>query len=132
LAAGGDPGQEKQEKNMRAMAVSNSFERLALEWHEHKSMNWSAGYARDILEYLRKDIFPYIGSRSITDIKPVDMLAFCARWNNGVLDKLKKHVRPAGRSLPMLSLPVEPSITRGRSRWYAKSTKAKTLPSFIG
>lgn len=92
LAAGGDPGQEKQEKkHARAMAVSNSFERLALEWHEHKSMNWSAGYASDILEYLRKDIFPYIGSRSITDIKPVDMLAVLRKMEQrGVLDKLKK------------------------------------------
>lgn len=92
LAAGGDPGQEKQEiKHARAMAVSNSFERLALEWHEHKSMNWSVGYASDILEYLRKDIFPYIGSRSITDIKPVDMLAVLRKMEQrGVLDKLKK------------------------------------------
>lgn len=92
LAAGGDPGQEKQEKkHARAMAVSNSFERLALEWHEHKSMNWSAGYASDILEYLRKDIFPYIGSRSITDIKPVDMLAVLRKMEQrGILDKLKK------------------------------------------
>lgn len=92
LAAGGDPGQEKQEKkHARAMAVSSSFERLALEWHEHKSMNWSAGYASDILEYLRKDIFPYIGSRSITDIKPVDMLAVLRKMEQrGVLDKLKK------------------------------------------
>lgn len=92
LAAGGDPGQEKQEKkHAMAMAVSNSFERLALEWHEHKSMNWSAGYASDILEYLRKDIFPYIGSRSITDIKPVDMLAVLRKMEQrGVLDKLKK------------------------------------------
>ena len=38
LAAGGDPGQEKQaEKQAKVMAVANSFERLALEWHEHKS-----------------------------------------------------------------------------------------------
>lgn len=93
------------------MAVSNSFERLALEWHEHKSMNWSAGYASDILEYLRKDIFPYIGSRAITDIKPVDMLAVLRKMEQrGVLDKLKRHVKPAGRSSPMLSSPAEQNI----------------------
>ncbi|EMM6764538.1 tyrosine-type recombinase/integrase [Pluralibacter gergoviae] len=92
LAAGGDPGQEKQaEKQAKVMAVSNSFERLALEWHEHKAPNWSAGYASDILEYLRKDIFPYIGARAITDIKPVEMLAVLRKMEQrGVLDKLKK------------------------------------------
>ncbi|EMR0738079.1 tyrosine-type recombinase/integrase [Citrobacter braakii] len=92
LAAGGDPGQEKQaEKQAKAMAVSNSFERLALEWHEHKRPSWSAGYSSDILEYLKKDIFPYIGTRSITDIKPADMLAVLRKMEQrGVLDKLKK------------------------------------------
>ena len=59
LAAGGDPGQEKQaEKQARVLAVQNSFEAIAPEWHEHKQQNWSAGYAADILEYLSKDIFP--------------------------------------------------------------------------
>lgn len=92
LAAGGDPGQEKQaEKQAKVMAVSNSFERLALEWHEHKAPNWSAGYASDILEYLKKDIFPYIGKLAVTDVKPAEMLAVLRRMEQrGVLDKLKK------------------------------------------
>lgn len=92
LAAGGDPGQEKQaEKQAKVMAVANSFERLALEWHEHKRPNWSAGYSSDILEYLKKDIFPYIGTRSITDIKPAEVLAVLRKMEQrGVLDKLKK------------------------------------------
>ncbi|MBL7638001.1 tyrosine-type recombinase/integrase [Atlantibacter hermannii] len=92
LAAGGDPGQEKQEeKQARLLAISNSFERLALEWHAYKCPSWSEGYARDILEYLKKDIFPYIGSRAVTDIKPAEMLAVLRKMEDrGVLDKLKK------------------------------------------
>ncbi|ELV7528924.1 tyrosine-type recombinase/integrase [Edwardsiella ictaluri] len=92
LAAGGDPGLEKQEeKRAKVMAVTNSFEKLAREWHEHKRPAWSKGYADDILEYLRKDIFPYIGKRAITDIKPMDMLAVLRKMEQrGVLDKLKK------------------------------------------
>ncbi len=92
LAAGGDPGQEKlEERRAKVMAVTNSFEKLAREWHEHKRPTWSKGYADDILEYLRKDIFPYIGKRAITDIKPMDMLAVLRKMEQrGVLDKLKK------------------------------------------
>jgi len=42
LSAGGDPGQEKQaEKQARVLAVQNSFESVAIEWHEHKKPNWS-------------------------------------------------------------------------------------------
>ena len=50
LAAGGDPGQEKQEeKQAKEQAVANSFERLAMEWHAHKSTSLSEGYAEHLL-----------------------------------------------------------------------------------
>lgn len=92
IAAGSDPSDVKQAiKNAKALAMQNSFELIAVEWHKHKKPNWSSGYADDILESLRKDIFPYIGKRAITDIKPVDMLAVLKKLEErGVLDKLKK------------------------------------------
>ncbi|MCI1898402.1 MAG: tyrosine-type recombinase/integrase [Enterobacter sp.] len=92
LAAGDDPSEVKQAaKEAKSLAVNNNFELLALEWHEHKKANWSSGYADDILEYLRKDIFPYIGKKAITDIKPMDMLSALKKMEErGVLDKLKK------------------------------------------
>lgn len=92
LAAGDDPSEVKQaEREAKNLAVNNSFELLALEWHEHKKPNWSSGYADDIMEYLRKDIFPYIGNKAITDIKPITMLSVLKKMEErGVLDKLKK------------------------------------------
>ncbi len=92
LAAGGDPGEVKQtEKQARILAVSNSFEALAIEWHEHKRPNWSQGYASDILEYLQKDVFPFIGKRAIAEIKAAEMLLVLRKMEQrGVLDKLKK------------------------------------------
>ncbi|EAM6936925.1 tyrosine-type recombinase/integrase [Salmonella enterica] len=92
LAAGDDPSEVKQaEREAKNLAVNNSFELLALEWHEHKKPNWSSGYADDILEYLRKDILPYIGKKAITDIKPMTMLSVLKKMEDrGVLDKLKK------------------------------------------
>lgn len=92
LAAGADPSDVKQSiKEAKAIAMQNSFELIAIEWHKHKKPNWSSGYADDILESLRKDIFPYVGKRAITDIKPIDMLAVLKKLEErGVLDKLKK------------------------------------------
>ncbi|EPC3513886.1 tyrosine-type recombinase/integrase [Klebsiella pneumoniae] len=92
LAAGGDPGQEKQEeKQAKEKAVANSFERLAMEWHSHKSTSWSEGYAEHLLMYLKKDIFPFIGQKAITDISQVEMLNVLRKMEQrGVLDKLKK------------------------------------------
>lgn len=92
LASGGDPGEVKQaEKQARIEAVNNNFEALAIEWHEHKRPGWSKGYADDIYEYLRKDVFPYIGKRAVAEIKPAEMLAVLKKMEQrGVLDKLKK------------------------------------------
>lgn len=92
LTAGGDPGQEKQEeKQAKEQAVANSFERLAMEWHSHKSTSWSEGYAEHLLMYLKKDIFPFIGQKAITDISQVEMLNVLRKMEQrGVLDKLKK------------------------------------------
>ena len=92
LAAGGDPGQEKQEeKQAKEQAVANSFERLAMEWHSHKSTSWSEGYAEHLLMYLKKDIFPFIGQKAMADISQVEMLNVLRKMEQrGVLDKLKK------------------------------------------
>ncbi|MCZ5895669.1 hypothetical protein O5269_26750, partial [Escherichia coli] len=37
-------------------------------------LSWSESYARSVLEALDKDIFPYLGKRSVTDILPLEML----------------------------------------------------------
>ena len=92
LLEGIDPSQQKQDiKAALILATNNSFETLALEWHEHKKSSWSKGYADDILEYLQKDIFPYLGKRPIADIKTKEMLDVLRKMEKrGVLDKLKK------------------------------------------
>ena len=82
------PGDVKQ---ARLLTLSNTFEVLALEWHEHKRLNWSQGYAEDILAYPRKDVFPFIGKRAIAEIKAAEMLAALRKMEHrGVLDKLRK------------------------------------------
>ncbi|GKP77234.1 putative site specific integrase [Klebsiella quasipneumoniae] len=47
-----------------------------------KSAKWSAGYASDIMEAFQNDIFPYVGTRPIGEIKPLELL--------NVLRKIKK------------------------------------------
>ncbi|BEN05079.1 tyrosine-type recombinase/integrase [Serratia bockelmannii] len=92
LAAGGDPGvMKKMERVSKASGANNTFELIALEWHAHKCDGWSKGYSNDILEYLKKDIFPHIGKRVISDIKPPEMLSVLRKMEQrGVLDKLRK------------------------------------------
>ncbi|PXH54348.1 integrase [Klebsiella variicola] len=124
LAAGGDPGQEKQEeKQAKEQAVANSFERLAMEWHSHKSTSWSEGYAEHLLMYLKKDIFPFIGQKAITDISQVEMLNTLRKMEQrGVLDKLKK-TRQACRQI------FTYAIITGRAEYNPVSDLAGALKS---
>lgn len=92
IAAGGDPAESKKEEKAALKAViENTFEAVAREWHAYKTPNWSQGYADDLMEGLQKDIFPSIGQRPVSEIKPLEMLDTLRKIEaRGVLDKLKK------------------------------------------
>jgi integrase len=92
LAAGGDPGQEKQaEKQSRKVSVENTFEALAREWHAYKKPNWSKGYSEDLMESFENDIFPCVGKRPVAEIKPLEILEALRKLEKrGVLDKMRK------------------------------------------
>lgn len=92
ISEGGEPGEKKRkEKLTQKISATNTFHALATEWHQHKSLSWSESYARSVLEALDKDIFPYLGKRSVTDILPLEMLEILRRIEKrGSLEKLRK------------------------------------------
>jgi len=92
VALGGDPSEEKRvEKLTQKASVENNFKAIALEWHEYKRTGWSKGYADDLMEAFENDIFPDLGKRPITEIKPLEMLTTLRKLEKrGVLDKLRK------------------------------------------
>lgn len=84
-------GTNRPREQARLLADPNSFEAIAIKWYEHIKGNGSEGYAFDILEYLSMDIFPFIGKRSVNNIKPAEMPPVLRKMGQrGVLDKLKK------------------------------------------
>ena len=75
LAANVDPSAVKRERKRAAnVAIGNTFEAVAREWHE----NWKGGrtpyYAGQILRRLEADIFPTIGRRPIAELDPPELL----------------------------------------------------------
>ncbi len=64
-----DPSSEKQNKKQNLIAeMSNTFEAMAREWHEHKKAEWSEVNARVVLERLEKDMFPVIGKYPVKSL----------------------------------------------------------------
>ncbi|EPF20094.1 Putative prophage CPS-53 integrase [Cedecea davisae] len=92
IAGGIDPNEAKrEEKAIREAQINNTFQDLATEWHSSKLKKWSAGYASDIMEAFNKDVFPYIGKKSIAEIKPLELLNVLRRMEGrGATEKAKK------------------------------------------
>jgi len=92
IAGGIDPLEVKKEQKVeREAQVKNTFQEIALEWHNMKVKKWSAGYASDILEASNKDVFPFIGQRPVADIKPLELLNVLKKMEDrGATEKAKK------------------------------------------
>ena len=75
VAEGKNPSEVRKEQKIALQTESESaFEKIATEWHQMKSAKWSAGYASDIMEAFQNDIFPYVGTRPICEIKALELL----------------------------------------------------------
>jgi integrase len=75
LEQGQDPSFLKQEKKRQlAQAAGNNFEKVAHAWWENKRDGWSEKHAAIVLRTLKLNIFPYIGSRPVSEISPPELL----------------------------------------------------------
>jgi integrase len=98
LANGIDPGAMKKTlKSTGKELAANTFEVIARQWHLKFSTagKWSPTHAADIMHRLEKDIFPPLGSRPISEIKPKELLTVLERIvSRGALDsahRLRHH-----------------------------------------
>ncbi len=70
-----DPAEQRDEKK-RAAAVkaSNTFEKVARQWHANKVPTWSERTAKNTLHRLETDIFPQLGARPIHEIRHMELI----------------------------------------------------------
>lgn len=92
VAEGKNPSEVRKEQKIALQTESESaFEKIATEWHQMKSVKWSAGYASDIMEAFQNDIFPYVGARPVGEIKPLELLNVLRKIEKrGALEKMRK------------------------------------------
>ncbi len=75
IQAGIDPSAyRKAQSSAKELAAKNSFEAIAHEWHAAMHANWSKGHAETIMDRLKRDAFPWIGSQPVTDITSPELL----------------------------------------------------------
>lgn len=75
LSEGIDPAEHRDETRRTALHKStNTFEKIAREWHKARLGDWTEGTAKNILHRFEEDIFPEIGAIPIGDIVPMQMI----------------------------------------------------------
>lgn len=75
IANGLNPGEQRQlGKLAKAQAAANSFEVIGSLWFAKTSPAWrSKTYVSGVKRILECDVYPYVGKRPITEIKPREM-----------------------------------------------------------
>ena len=88
LVHGVDPGAvRKAQKVTGKIQAENSLEVVAREWHERQSPTWAVSHAIKIIRSLEQNVFPWLGSRPINEIKAPELLTILRRIESrGALD----------------------------------------------
>lgn len=83
LANGLDPSAAKQARKVarveQAEVIENTFGVVAREWHDKFSGQWSSGHAATIMDRLTRDVFPWLGNKPVSEVRPLDLLAILRR-----------------------------------------------------
>ncbi len=97
LAKGIDPGHARKAEKL-AQAGAESFETIAREWHAKFSPGWVASHGDRILRRLEKDLFPWLGKRSMLEIKAPELLVVLRRIENrGALESAHRAMQNCGQ-----------------------------------
>jgi integrase len=100
LASGVDPGaQRKAEKLAGAEAAANSFEAIAREWYAKRSPGWAPGHSEKVIRRLERDVFPWIGSKAVTDITAPDVLSVLRRIESRAVETAHRACQNCGQVL---------------------------------
>lgn len=86
IASGVDPSDLKKAEKL-SQSGQLSFEFVAREWHQKFQHRWSEKYAFNTIKRLEREVFPFIGSKNINEIKAPELLAVLRRLESrGILE----------------------------------------------
>ena len=83
LSEGLDPCElRKSCKHSQNLQPNNTFESIANEWFIKQSHTWVESHCRDVKRRLEANIYPSLGSLSISKIEPIDVLKSVQKIEN--------------------------------------------------
>lgn len=127
LADGIDPSEyRKATKAAQTDRNANSFELITREWFAKYSPTWAPNHGTRLIRLFERDIFPWLGSKPISEITAPDLLAILRRIEaRGALDT-------AHRALGNCGQVFRYAIATGRSQRDPSSDLRGALPPARG
>jgi integrase len=87
LANNVDPGAIRKAQKQAKIEDTETVEVIAREWHEKFKSTWTEGHTDKLMRCLERDVFPWIGTRPIKEIKAPELLTVLRRVEaRGVLE----------------------------------------------
>ncbi len=98
LSEGVDPGLVKQVQKLRQRQLADdSLEAIAREWFDRHLADKSANHRDKVVRRLERDVFPYLGSRPVAELKAPDILAVARKVEaRGALDTAHRVIQNIG------------------------------------
>ncbi len=137
-----DPAQEKQRQRRDAVIEQGSlFSALAEEWWEHQKGTWKEEHARRVWARLKDNVLPALGSRSITEIQPQDIIVVIRKIESRdaldvasrVLQDIRRICRYAVQTGRLSNNPAIDlsGVLKGRKLKHHDSLPREELPGFL-
>jgi integrase len=132
LKQGIDPSQFKK---------NQGFEIVAREWFDNKKEGWKGRHAQVVINSLEQDVFPYIGKRNISAIRPPELLTVIRRIEKRgalrvaekVLQRMRSVFRYGIQTGRAKSNPASElvGVIKTKKVQHRKALKPEQLPAFI-
>jgi Arm DNA-binding domain len=99
VADGIDPGEHRKiAQEAKVARAINCFEAVAREWFAKYSPRWAASHSEKIFKRLENDIFPWLGSKVISEISPPEVLKVLHRIEGrGAFDTSHRALQNCGQ-----------------------------------
>jgi integrase len=91
IAHGIDPGALRKAQRQAETEATETFEVIAREWHAKFSQTWAPSHAATTISRLQRELFPWVGSRPINEVKAPELLMALRRVESrGALESARR------------------------------------------
>jgi integrase len=142
-ARGVDPvAHRRAADEARVAAAENSLSVVADEWFQKRSSGWVPRHSAKIIERLKRDVYPWLGTRPIAEVSAPEVLAVLRRIEErgavetahralGDISAVFRYAVATGRAVSDPCRDLRGALSPRREKHLAAITDPKKIPEFM-